>query len=164
MNTAVRSQSKRQYCLPRRPANTTTRPNTKLLRISHELSGADILVFRPLHLHPGPLGPSRHRLLFSSPATTYTTKHDAFARNLESLQCRTCQVEVQTYGFIHTCPHMYCISLEVVLNVTSFGTLNCRSICRVSLVRRTLSRGSGQTDQGRSCHAYYLFRYKKEMT
>jgi hypothetical protein len=64
----------------------------------------------------------------------------------------------------HTFPHMYCVSLEAVFNSTSFGTLNCRSVCRVSLARRTLSRGSGQTDRGRSCHAYYLFRYKRETT
>jgi hypothetical protein len=76
-DTAVRSQSDRQSCLPRRPEHTTTRPSTKLLRISHELSGTDVLVFRPSRLHPGPLGPVRHQLLFSSSATTYTTKQDA---------------------------------------------------------------------------------------
>jgi hypothetical protein len=41
----------------------------------------------------------------------------------------------------HTFPHMYCVSLEVVFNSTSFGTPNCRSVCRVSLARRTISLG-----------------------
>jgi hypothetical protein len=143
LDNAVRSQSKCQSCLPRRPENTTTRPSTKLLRISHELSGADVLVSRPLLARSALLGTescSVVRLPHIQPSTMHS--HDILSRQ-------------------HTFPHMDCVSLEVVFNSTSFGTPNCRSVCRVGLPRRTLSRGSGQTDQGRPCHAYCLFRYRR---